>query len=140
MKEELIKNIETVFESISKNYTADNPVGLLENANMLATIMYTLGRLFQQTRREADSLEFQHKLKVAEAFMRYKGSESYGVEESKQQAMLDNRELYEKYLAKSAEAQELAILRQDVDRKISAIQSYCSWLRMEMRGTQAQSG
>lgn len=127
MLDTILKQIDLVYAKIQQN--RENPAGLLEAANSLATLMYNLGNLYITAREAKDRAEVAHKDMVDDLFLGMRAMKDLSIEEAKVEARKSSREAYKTFL--EAERMELKIgtLRKDISLKISTIQSYASEVR-----------
>ena len=128
MLEDILNKIDVVFRRISEHKMSTDL--LLGDANSLSTLMYNLGDLWVAAREDADRAETKYKDAVEDRFIELiREGETQGKAEV--YAKHDNRELRDDHLNKLQLEQKLNILRRDVDKKISVLQSYASELRSQ---------
>ena len=118
---EILRQVDEVFADIQQD--RHEPKKLLIDANRLSTLMYNIAPLYVDERSITDMLEVRYKNEVNETYMELK-KEKYTDSESKVRAELENIEIKREWLLHRKYEMRLSLLRQDIDRKISVIQSY----------------
>ena len=126
----ILKQTDLIFKNISTN--VNNAQSLLENANRLSTIMYNIAELWVAAKSESDNAKLLHEDKYDTVFLEYKAKEKTSDKTSEAMARIECREMYKDWLTKDTLSRKLYLLRVDIDRKSSVIQSYAAELRSQL--------
>lgn len=132
--EEILRQIDEAMASVKEN--TGNPTRLLEIANTLSTLTYNLSPIVADAISESNLAEAQWKDAEQDAYLALvKNGTSQGT--ASIQAKVDTRIQRDTALAKESLVVKLRLLREDVGRKISLLQSYASDQRSQrdFRGT-----
>ena len=128
--EEILNLVDYTFDKIQQD--KQDPQRLLGHANTLSTLMYNVAPLYVSAREESIRAEAQYKDKVDDSFMKYKRNvEKYTVDEAMSLAKKEHRELRDEWITNRTLEHKLGLLREDISRKVSLLQSYAAELRAE---------
>ncbi len=119
---ELLTMIDDTFASINTHREDAN--GLLMDANRLSTIMYNLAPLWVEARSRANTLEASFKDKIDESYLRLKRDSEVTDQMAQSESRHEHREVRQSWIDAKRMEHTLSTLREDVDRKVSVIQSY----------------
>lgn len=126
---ELENQINTVVRKIQGS--KHDPQLVLECANSLSTLMFNLAPLYIASQEESIRAEKEYKDFIDEMVLELRESSDSTVAEAEAKARMKGKEMYSNVVTKQMIAKKLSMLREDIDRKISLLQSWSSELRSQ---------
>lgn len=135
---QLEQDITKILEALDK--AKHDPQFALQCANSLSTLMFNLSPMCVTAQEDANRADRAYKDLLDSELIRMRGEGDKTVAESEAIARRKGKALFEEYLIKQSMAQKLKMLREDIDRRISLLQSWASELRSQkvFRGSLSQ--